>query len=114
MSKRRPTKFKALVLKPLFWFCFALTTSASANTITTPAKTVIGINASEIAKRVCYYQDQAYSDGAILQVGEHYMVCKAANDFETNGALKWVQLDASTAPKQQEQAPQGGKRYSVN
>lgn len=87
-----------------------------ANIIATPAKPVIGINASEIAKRVCYYQDQAYSDGAILQVGEHYMVCKEANDFETDGALKWVHLETGSAPEQQEsqQVPKAGKRYSVN
>ncbi|TFH92831.1 DUF1496 domain-containing protein [Vibrio ouci] len=96
------------ILVTLALLCFP----TMATIITTPAKPVIGINASEIAKRACYYQDQAYSDGAILQVGEHYMVCKAANDFETNGALKWVQLEARSAPEQQ--APQGGKHYSVN
>ncbi|MFM2589524.1 DUF1496 domain-containing protein [Vibrio sp. TBV020] len=87
-----------------------------ANIITTPAKPVIGINASEVAKRVCYYQDQAYSDGAILQVGEHYMLCTNANDFETNGALKWVQLGSNSVPVQEttEQPPKAGKRYSVN
>lgn len=87
-----------------------------ANIITTPAKPVIGINASELTKRVCYYQDQAYSDGAILQAGEHYMVCKEANDFETNGALKWVQLGSEAVPAQEaiEQTPKAGKRYSVN
>ncbi|WP_394127341.1 DUF1496 domain-containing protein [Vibrio hepatarius] len=100
----------------ILWLSLVLVSPVMATIITTPAKPVIGINASEIAKRVCYYQDQAYSDGAILQVGEHYMVCKEANDFETNGALKWVHLDSNSATEQQEsdQAPKAGKRYSVN
>ncbi|MCK6261903.1 YnjH family protein [Vibrio sp. ZSDE26] len=67
--------------------------STSNKVISTPGKAIIGVNAGSIAKRVCYYQDQAYSLGSIVQVGEHYMVCKEANDFETNGALKWVHLE---------------------
>ncbi|CAK4067412.1 DUF1496 domain-containing protein [Vibrio sp. 16] len=49
----------------------------------------IGVDANQVGKRVCYYQDQAYSLGAILQVGEHYLICQAANKFETNGSLLW-------------------------
>jgi len=48
--------------------------------------------------RVCYYQDKAYSLGAILQVGEYYMICHPANKFETNGALKWVRFSPNTNP----------------
>ncbi|MGC9460399.1 DUF1496 domain-containing protein [Vibrio genomosp. F10] len=68
----------------------------NAKVISTPGKSIIAVDGSSAAKRVCYYQDQAYSLGAILQVGEHYMICKEANDFETNGALKWVQLKSSS------------------
>jgi len=88
-----------------------------ANTIiTTPAKPIIGINASEVSKRVCYYQDQAYSDGAIIQVDEYYVICSAANDFETNGALKWHSIDEHEAAESPNQKPAGKpvKRYSVN
>ncbi|KHT52787.1 DUF1496 domain-containing protein [Vibrio sinaloensis] len=49
----------------------------------------IGVDANQVGKRVCYYQDQAYSLGAILQVGEHYLICQAANKFESNGSLLW-------------------------
>ncbi len=80
----------------------ALSCSSSvlATTIELPAKPVIGINGSEVAKRVCYYQDQAYSQGAILQVGEHYLICQAENDFETNGSLSWRAL-IPAVPKEQ-------------
>lgn len=93
-----------------------ISTAVFANTISTPGKAVIGINAAEVGKRVCYYQDKAYSDGAILQVGPHYMICTDANDFETNGALKWVQLQEGVQVTPQESDNQSGsvKRFSVN
>lgn len=92
-----------------------ISTAVFANTITTPGKAVIGINAAEVGKRVCYYQDKVYSDGAILQVGPHYMICTNANDFETNGSLKWIQLQSGDAASQSESAEQSEsvKRYSV-
>ncbi|TMX47351.1 DUF1496 domain-containing protein [Vibrio sp. Hep-1b-8] len=90
--------------------------SAQANTISTTAKPIIAVNAGEIGKRVCYYQDQAYSDGAILQVGEHYMICSAANDFETNGALKWSPLAEHSESSTSKEKPKAKavKRYSTN
>ncbi len=65
---------------------------AVAKTVSIPAAAPVVVN-GDVGKRVCYYQDQAYSEGALLQVGELYMICQAANKFETNGQLKWVQLD---------------------
>ncbi|MEF1290786.1 DUF1496 domain-containing protein [Vibrio sp. M260118] len=87
-----------------------------ANTTSLPAKPVIGINASEVGKRVCYYQDQAYSNGAIIQIDEYYMICSAANTYEKNGVLKWNRLDDFQAEKatQQPQSEKPKKRYSVN
>lgn len=89
---------------------------AAANVTTLPAKPVIGINASEVGKRVCYYQDQAYSDGAIVQIDAYYMICSAANDYETNGVLKWHQLDDYNSENSaaEEQTGKPVKRYSVN
>ena len=63
--------------------------SQAAPTTTTTLPVVIS---DDIAKRVCYYQDQAYSEGAVILVGEVYLSCQRANDFETNGPLKWVLL----------------------
>jgi len=86
-----------------------------ANTITTPTKPIVAIDASEMNKRVCYYQDLAYSDGAILQVGEHYMVCSAANSFETNGVLKWNPLDEQATQETETKAnTKAVKRHSTN
>ncbi|NVD06343.1 DUF1496 domain-containing protein [Vibrio sp. JPW-9-11-11] len=88
---------------------------ALANTLTAAPKAVIGINANQATKRVCYYQDQAYSDGAIIQVGKHYMICSAANRFETHGALKWNPLDEQTTREAEDKTEtKAVKRYSTN
>ncbi|MCL9782704.1 YnjH family protein [Vibrio sp. S4M6] len=60
------------------------------------ARNAVVVNAQNMKSRVCYYQDQAYSLGAILQVGKFYMVCNPANKFETNGALKWEAYEPSS------------------
>ncbi|WP_159738897.1 DUF1496 domain-containing protein [Vibrio atypicus] len=90
-------------MRLLIFACTALFISTQVlaeKVIALPNKAVVGIgvDVSQVSKRVCYYQDQAYSLGAILQVGEHYLKCQAANDFETNGQLMWFELDS----KQQE------------
>lgn len=73
----------------------ALAPLAHAKIIATPSKPIVAVDGSSIGKRVCYYQDQAYSIGSILQIGDHYLICKEQNDFETNGALMWHQLDSN-------------------
>lgn len=63
------------------------------NTVSTPGKAIIlGNSNNAISKRVCYYQDRAYSLGAVLQIGEHYMVCSEENARESNGHLRWYPL----------------------
>ena len=39
---------------------------------------------------VCYYDDKAYTTGAVINVEGVLLMCTAENDFETNGSLKWV------------------------
>jgi len=80
-------------MKKLIGYCVLfLSPVVVAKSISIPAAPVVVDG--NIGKRVCYYQDQAYSEGALLQVGEMYMVCQAANKFETNGQLKWIKLEA--------------------
>lgn len=67
-----------------------------ANVVSTPTPNVEVKVDSSLFQRVCYYEDRAYSLGAILKVGDYYMVCKAENSYETNGKLKWYPLDYTT------------------
>ncbi|EGR2446796.1 TPA: DUF1496 domain-containing protein [Vibrio cholerae] len=73
----------------------ALSYSVALYAAPTPAKLPIVIG-DDIAKRVCYYQDQAYSEGAVILVGEVYLSCQRANDFETNGPLQWLPLNGQS------------------
>ncbi|PHJ40828.1 YnjH family protein [Vibrio sp. PID17_43] len=46
----------------------------------------------KVGQRICHYDDKAYTEGAMLKVDNVLLVCAEANDFESNGALKWVIL----------------------
>lgn len=88
--------------------------AASDGVAQTPRKVVVGINANDVSnmgKRVCFYQDMAYSLGAILQIGEHELICKEANHFETNGQLKWFPLTPQL-PSEQQQIPSSTQKVS--
>ncbi|MDG3085997.1 DUF1496 domain-containing protein [Vibrio hannami] len=83
----------------LMFLLVSIPASLSAKTISTPDKAIV-LGGDDIGKRVCYYQDKAYSEGAVLQIGEHYIICDKANSFETNGSLKWHQLKGDIEKKQ--------------
>ena len=70
--------------------------SAHSKVVSTPDAAVIIGTDGNLTKRVCYYKDKAYSIGAILQVGKHYIICKPENKFESNGALSWYSLETTT------------------
>lgn len=69
--------------------------NSETKSFSTPKKTAVIVNSSDLKHRICYYQDQAYSLGALIEVGGYIMRCDNANDFESNGALKWITLDKS-------------------
>ncbi|WP_419795948.1 DUF1496 domain-containing protein [Vibrio floridensis] len=72
-----------------------------AKTSSTGDKVVAVVAAGEASRlRVCYYQDQAYSLGAVLSVEGVIIECVAEKSFETNGALRWQKLQRKDEPKQ--------------
>ncbi len=80
------------MFRPLLFVFGLMSFSSTAQVAHTAPAPIVSLDTGKIAERVCYYQDQAYSFGAIIQVGDYYMECKAANDFETNGSLKWQRI----------------------
>ncbi|WP_117234792.1 DUF1496 domain-containing protein [Vibrio maerlii] len=52
----------------------------------------IVVASGDMVKRVCYYDDKAYSEGAVIEVQTILLQCSSAHDFEQNGALKWNTL----------------------
>lgn len=72
-----------------------LTSTVSAKVITTPGSDVgaaVLLSDSKLGKRVCYYNDKAYSLGAVINVEGVVLQCVAEQDFEMNGQLKWKAL----------------------
>ncbi len=56
---------------------------------TTDSKALV-VADGKLGQRICYYDDKAYTVGAVIKVDDVVIVCANENDFETNGSLKWV------------------------
>lgn len=70
------------------WYCFR-------EVITTPGADVgaaVLLSDSKLGKRVCYYNDKAYSLGSVINVEGVVLQCVEEQDFEMNGQLKWKAL----------------------
>ncbi|KFA98167.1 MULTISPECIES: YnjH family protein [Vibrio] len=86
-------QWKSLGLVTAIVCAFAV--PSSAKTITTPGADVgaaVLLSDSKLGKRVCYYNDKAYSLGSVINVEGVVLQCVAEQDFEMNGQLKWKQL----------------------
>ena len=51
---------------------------------------VLPLNA--LSERICWYQDQKYSQGARIRQGETWLECGPQNELESNGPLAWRPL----------------------
>nr|WP_236688463.1 DUF1496 domain-containing protein [Vibrio renipiscarius] len=79
-------------------YTFSIAQASASSEIkrySTPSKAAVIVDGSALNQRVCYYQDHAYSLGAVIEVGNTIIRCGEANEFETNGHLKWVTLPAT-------------------
>lgn len=65
--------------------------AVQAKTVSTPRSALV--ITEETGQRLCYFEDKAYTIGAVIQVSDILLECVAEKSFETNGALKWVKLD---------------------
>ncbi|CAK1813454.1 YnjH family protein [Vibrio crassostreae] len=94
MKGKSMIRIKRQILQNVVFLSVALCSiSASANKIiSTPAKAAVVVTQSGSQQRVCYYNDKAYSVGAIVEVSGVVIKCAAENDFETNGALGWLEI----------------------
>jgi len=78
----------------LLMFSLTLTHSAvMAKTISTGNKANIIVDASKFNQRTCMYADKAYSVGAMIAVGKYIIQCQNLNDYETNSAVGWKQIE---------------------
>ncbi|EDP60506.1 YnjH family protein [Vibrio sp. AND4] len=63
-----------------------------AKIYSTPDTQALVIANGKLGQRICYYEDKAYTFGAVLNVEGVLLMCTDENDFENNSALKWVVL----------------------
>ena len=88
----------------ILWFSFfSLAGFANEKSYSTPNRAAIVVDAKNSNHRVCYYQDKAFSLGALLEVSGYLLRCDEANDFESNGRLKWVAFGKTETTKTQDE-----------
>ena len=75
-------------LLALGWLFPALAAPAS-NTLSHSVGTELVLPLGSLPERVCWYQDQKYSQGARIQQGELWLECAPQNVQESNGPLAW-------------------------
>ncbi|WP_428773154.1 DUF1496 domain-containing protein [Vibrio sp.] len=84
------TAFKSALLLSL-----TIVGAANAEVISTSSeKAIVALDSANLGQRVCFYQGQSYSLGAVLSVGDFLLECRAEKSFESNGALAWKRLAA--------------------
>ncbi|MGF1717075.1 DUF1496 domain-containing protein [Photobacterium chitinilyticum] len=90
-------KFKGLSKKmpilSLLLVAAAFSVNALAKEITIKHNPDITIQPRSLSNRVCLYDGKDYSLGSILVVENIVLECKAENDFESNGRLKWHKVE---------------------
>ncbi|KMV30110.1 hypothetical protein AB733_14260 [Photobacterium swingsii] len=77
----------------------ALCMSASVHaleskTISTGTKAKVHLDVQGVGKRVCFYDDKAYSLGSVIKVENVLLECLPEKEFEQNGALRWHKVGA--------------------
>ncbi|MBW3695526.1 DUF1496 domain-containing protein [Vibrio sp. T187] len=93
-----PRKVVALILGAVCALMLVPSTLAN-KVISTPARSAVVVSDVNARARVCYYEDKAYSLGAVLNISGVLIECISEQDFELNGSLKWKQLDQKSEPK---------------
>ncbi|HCE1878052.1 YnjH family protein [Vibrio parahaemolyticus] len=85
-------KFKRVSIFTLSAMVALLSGSVFAKSYSTPESKALLVADGKIGQRICYYEDKAYTAGAVIKVDDVLLVCSDENDYETNGSLKWVVL----------------------
>jgi len=93
-------KFKYIVLAALL--VVVNVSFAQINTVRN--NTEITLGAENVLIKQCYYDDKAYSKGAIILVNtkdkKRQLKCSNVEHFEINGALGWFDLENANELKQ--------------
>ncbi len=67
--------------------------SIFAKSYSTADSKALVVGDGKLGQRICYYDDKAYTAGAVIKVDDIVIVCANENKFEMNGSLKWVRVN---------------------
>ncbi|MBO1519109.1 DUF1496 domain-containing protein [Oceanisphaera sp. DM8] len=82
-------------MKVLVFFLLIISASVAANTVSTQPSLELNVNSG--LERVCFYANQRYSKGAVIEVGTQLFVCEREKSYEQNGRLGWLPFPAASA-----------------
>jgi hypothetical protein len=60
-------------------------------------KQVIRID-TDLNGQVCWYQNQKFSQGAIIKTEQHHLICELKSINQPNGPLAWFKTDDNGLP----------------
>jgi hypothetical protein len=86
-------KLKSVTTITIFAVTACLSGSVFSKSYSTAESKALVVADGKLGQRLCYYDDKAYTVGAVIKVDDVLIECTAENDFETNGSLKWVVLN---------------------
>ncbi|PSU35737.1 DUF1496 domain-containing protein [Photobacterium lutimaris] len=64
-----------------------------AKEISVKSQPALSLEGTFNTQRVCFYQGQSYSLGAVIAIEGVLLECQPEKHFESNGALKWVKIE---------------------
>ncbi|WP_318519040.1 DUF1496 domain-containing protein [Photobacterium leiognathi] len=94
---------KSFVISGLVMMFISLPTQAKtysiANTPEIEPSIEFNLDGQATNQRLCFYEDKAYSLGAIIAIDGVKLECVIENSIETNGRLMWKNLVSSISEK---------------
>lgn len=60
-------------------------------------KQVIRID-TDLNGQVCWYQNEKFSQGAIIKIDQHHLICELKSINQPNGPLAWFKTDDNGLP----------------
>lgn len=84
-------------MRAVVGFLLICSTSVVANTMSTQPALELNVNAG--LEPVCFYADQRYSKGAVIEMGKQLFVCEREKSFEQNGRLSWHRFPLTVSDK---------------
>ncbi|MFD1008378.1 MULTISPECIES: DUF1496 domain-containing protein [Oceanisphaera] len=81
----------------LLLFSTLVSASVAANTIST--QPALELNVHSELDPVCFYADQRYSKGSVIEMGKQLFVCEREKSFEQNGRVSWQRFPLTPSDK---------------